>query len=58
MNYMIIDVNTGEIVFEGNNIAVHEYIVSNGLPVVPHKRLYENYGFTDNNESHIWVIVK
>ena len=58
MNYMIIDVNTGEVVFEGDYRTAHEYIVSNGLPVVPHKRLYENYGFTDNDESNIWVIVK
>lgn len=55
MTHMVISAETGEILFEGNAIETHEYIVNNELVFIPSARLYENCGFTDSNESHIWV---
>ncbi len=50
----IIGVNTGEIITEGNWEQIKDVI--NQYAVVPNKRLYENYGITNNDVSMIYVV--
>lgn len=54
---MILDVHTGEILFfsfDGKEII--DWLNTHGAVVCPNKRLYENYGFTEDNDSNIWVV--
>ena len=54
--YNIIDVNTGELILQGTWEEIKDYICS--VQTVPAKRLYTNYGFTDDNDKNIYVIRK
>ena len=50
----VMGVNTGEVLAEGTWEEVREIV--NNYVVVPNKRLYTNYGFTDNNTNNIYVV--
>lgn len=52
----VIDVNTGELLFEGSFEDAMVYMDYNNYVWVNNKRLFSNYGFTDDNVNNMYVV--